>query len=48
MSIIEMKQEIIVKFGQGSHEAGYAQYVFSRRSTETFIMVYKKLMHEKE
>lgn len=48
MTIIEMKQEIIVKFGADSLEAGYAQYVFSKRSTEVFIYVYKKLMTEKE
>lgn len=45
-TIITMKQEIIVKFGEDSFEAGYAQYVFSKRSTETFIEVYEKLMKE--
>lgn len=44
MTIITMKQEIIVKFGKDSFEAGYAQYIFSKRSTETFIAVYEKLM----
>lgn len=44
MTIITMKQEIIVKFGENSFEAGYAQYIFSKRSTETFIAVYEKLM----
>lgn len=44
MTIITMKQEIIVKFGKDSFEAGYAQYVFSKRSTETFIAVYEQLM----
>ena len=48
MTIIEMKREIIVKFGQNSYEARYAQYIFSKRSTETFIQVYQKLMEEKE
>lgn len=48
MSIIAMKQEIIVKFGKDSFEAGYAQYIFSKRSTEVFIHVYQKLMKEKE
>lgn len=48
MTIIEMKKEIIIKFGQNSYEAGYAQYIFSKRSTETFIQVYKRLMKEKE
>lgn len=44
MTIITMKQEIIVKFGKDSFEAGYAQYIFSKRSTETFIAVYERLM----
>lgn len=46
MTIITMKQEIIVKFGQDSFEAGYAQYIFSKRSTETFIAVYERLMNQ--
>lgn len=47
MTIIEMKQTIIKTFGKDSFEAGYAQYVFSKRDSETFIEVYKKLMREK-
>lgn len=45
-TIITMKQEIIVKFGKDSFEAGYAQYIFSKRSTETFVEVYEKLMEK--
>ena len=39
-----MKHEILVRYGRHSREAMYAQYIFSRRSTEYFISVYTKLM----
>lgn len=42
--LMEMKQEVINKYGKDSFEAGYIQHVFSRRSTEMFLRVYKELM----
>jgi len=44
MALINMKNEVIAKYGKDSFEAGYIQYVFSKRSTETFYQVYKDLM----
>lgn len=44
--LIEMKETIKVEFGEDSFEAGYIQWVFSRRSTETFVQVYEHLMQE--
>lgn len=43
-AIMIMKENIINTFGKDSIEADYAQYVFSRRDSEAFIMVYKQLM----
>lgn len=42
--IMIMKETIIKTYGEGSYQAQFAQYIFSRRDTETFIEVYKKLM----
>lgn len=44
MSAITMRDAIIRKYGKDSFEAGYIQWVFSRRSTETLWTVYKKLI----
>jgi hypothetical protein len=44
MSAISMRDTIIRKYGKDSFEAGYIQWVFSRRSTETLWSVYKDLI----
>jgi hypothetical protein len=44
MALVNMKNEIIRKYGEDSFEAGYAQYVFANRSSEYFERVYKDLM----
>lgn len=44
MALINMKNEVIAKYGEGSFEAGYISYVFSKRSTEYFLYVYQDLM----
>jgi len=46
MSAISMRDAIIRKYGKDSFEAGYIQWVFSRRSTETLWSVYKDLISE--
>ena len=42
--IMIMKENIFKIYGENSYQAQFAQYIFSRRDTETFIEVYKKLM----
>ena len=42
--IMIMKETIIKTYGEGSYQAQFAQYIFSRRDTQTFIEVYNKLM----
>lgn len=44
--LIKMKEEVISKYGEKSFEAGYIQYVFSKRPTEQFLIVYRKLMNK--
>lgn len=42
--IMIMKENIFKAYGENSYQAQFAQYIFSKRDTETFIEVYKKLM----
>ena len=42
--IMIMKETIIKTYGEGSYQAQFAQYIFSKRDTQTFIEVYNKLM----
>ena len=44
MSLINMKDEVINKFGKDSFEAGYIQHCFSYRGTDFFIEVYDRMM----
>ena len=44
MALINMKNEVIEKYGRDSFEAGYIQFVFARRSSDYFIRVYNDLM----
>jgi hypothetical protein len=44
MALINMKNEVITKYGEDSFEAGYISYVFAKRSTEYFLNVYRDLM----
>jgi len=43
MAIIEKRNEIIALYGADSEEAGWIQYVFSRRGTEEFEWAYNEL-----
>lgn len=44
MTAITMRDAIIRKYGKGSFEADYIQWVFSRRPTEVLWGVYKELI----
>ena len=44
MALINMKNEVIAKYGENSFEAGYIQFVFARRPSDYFIKVYQDLM----
>ena len=44
MALVQMKNEVINKYGENSYEAGYIQWIFSKRSTEYFLRVYHQLM----
>jgi hypothetical protein len=44
MSAIQMKQEVINRYGEGSYEAGWFQFVFSRRPYDYLVRVYNDLM----
>jgi len=44
MALVQMKNEVINKYGKDSYEAGYIQWVFSKRSTECFLRIYHQLM----
>ena len=44
MALINMKNEVVAKYGEDSFEAGYISYVFAKRSTEYFLDVYRDLM----
>lgn len=44
MATKEMVNAIAAKYGKDSFEASFAQYVFSKRSTEYFLEVYKEYM----
>lgn len=42
--LIELKKKIIEKYGEGSFEADYAQYVFAKRSSDYFKRVCTDLL----
>jgi hypothetical protein len=44
MALINMKNEVIAKYGEDSFEAGYICHIFAKRSTEYFLDVYRELM----
>ena len=44
MALINMKNEVVAKYGEDSFEAGYICHVFAKRSTEYFLNVYRDLM----
>ena len=46
MSAIQMKQNVIARFGENSYEAGYIQWVFSRRSYAQLVIAYRNLMKQ--
>ena len=45
--IMIMKENIFKAYGENSYQAQFAQYIFSKRDTQTFIEVYNKLMGAK-
>ena len=42
--LINLKNDVIAKYGEGSFEAGYIQYVFAKRPTEYFKRVCAELL----
>lgn len=40
----EMVQEVAERYGKDSFEAGYIQFVFSKRSDDQFFRAYRNLM----
>lgn len=44
MSAIQMKQAVIDRYGKNSYEAGWIQFVFSRRPYDYLVRVYNDLM----
>lgn len=45
MSAIQMKKNVIARFGENSNEAGYFQWVFSRRPYDFLVFVYNNMMN---
>ena len=43
MTLIQMRDEIINKYGKASFEAEYIQYCFSHHDTSMFISIYQSL-----
>lgn len=46
MFLRALRDRVIERYGEDSHEAGFIQYVFSNRDTEYFLAVYKDYMKE--
>ena len=44
--LIELKKKVIEKYGEGSLEAGYAQHVFAKRSSDYFKKVCADLLEK--
>lgn len=42
--LINMKEQVIAKYGRESFEAGYIQYVFAKRPADYFKKVCIKLL----
>ena len=46
--LINLKNEVIAKYGVGSFEAGYIQYVFAKRPADYFKKVCADLLKNAE
>jgi hypothetical protein len=42
--LIMMKEQVVAKYGENSFEAGYIQYVFSKRPADWFKKIAEDLM----